>query len=78
MNKTVLIQIRENWPILALIVGLIIWYANVNSRLNSVEAQQVDQKNAIEQISDIKSDVSAIKVDISNIKDDLKFIKNKI
>ena len=61
-------KVTSVWPILVFITTLVIWYADVNSRLSTVEAKQEDQNIVIEQVSDIKTDVAVIKANVEFIK----------
>lgn len=63
---------REGWVILAFLSGLIIWYANVNSRLTTVEARVEEQKLQIVQLSELRTDIAVIKTDVAYIKQQLK------
>lgn len=73
--KTVIEEVKSNWTLIAFMCAMVIWYANTNSRLNNVEAEQIEQKTAIEQITD---SYNSIKTDLSSIKTDIGWIKNNI
>ncbi len=64
-------QLRDKWFILAFLAGVIMWYSNVNSRLNTVEANQATQSDAISQIGDMKTDIAVIKSNVQFIKDQI-------
>lgn len=71
MNNVVS-QIKDQWVILAFITSMIIWYANTNSRLTSVEADVVKQETIMEQISRLNTDVAVIKANVEFIKQQVK------
>lgn len=64
-------QIKENWVFATFIGGLIIWYANVNSKIVQAQSDIADLKV-------VSAEISAIKVDIGSIKTSLDFIKQRV
>lgn len=62
-------QLKSNWLILAFIVSMILWYGNVNARLSSVEAKQVEYEELSDVIGDLKLDVGVIKSTVIDIKE---------
>lgn len=65
-------EIRRNWMLIGFIAAIILWYGNVNSRLNSVEAKQEEQATLSEKINQLVTDVAVIKNDVSTIKSRVK------
>lgn len=65
-------QLKENWFIYAFIAGLILWYGNINNRVDAVEAKQAEQQTTIEKIDQLLIDMAVIKTDISYIKEKVK------
>lgn len=75
MDKT-LKQIRDNWIILAFLVGVVLWYGNINNRISKVEADSLSQQTTIEKVdtktTQIQIDVASIKATVKSINDRLK------
>jgi hypothetical protein len=69
---TLVDDIRNNWAILVFICAMIIWYANTNARLNSVEAEQEDYSTIFEKINQMAIDMAVVKNDVSIIKTNLQ------
>lgn len=85
MENPLIKGIRDNWMILAFIVGLIMSSTAFNSRLTNVEAQANKLETANEEmkqmhidIAVITSKVENIEADTSEIKKDLKDVLNRI
>lgn len=51
-----------------MICGLVVWYANVNTRLDTVEAKQKDQQVTLDKIDQLSIDMAVVKNDVSYIK----------
>lgn len=49
-----------------------IWYANVNNRLTTVEAQQIKQETVNDKITSIESQIAVINTNLEFIKDKVK------
>jgi len=64
--------IRENWMILVLITTMVIWYANVNSRLNTLEKTQAQQQVTLDKVNTLITDIAVIKSNVETIKENLK------
>lgn len=65
-------QIQDYWIILAFIASMIIWWANVNNRITSVEGKVVEQVSVNEQIAELKTDVAVIKANVEFIKQQVR------
>ena len=65
-------ELKKNWIIASFVAAMILWYGNVNARLNSVEAKQAEQATLSEKINQLLTDVAVIKNDVSTIKGILK------
>lgn len=61
-------QIKDKWFIVVFIAGMILWYGNTNSRLNTIEAQQKDQIDIVEDITQLKIDMAVVKDNVLDIK----------
>lgn len=68
-------QIKNNWIIIAFIASMIIWYADTNNRITTLEAQAEEDKTTLETITDSYTN---IKTDLSSIKTDIGWIKNRL
>lgn len=65
---TFLKKLKEVWYIIVMICGLVVWYANVNTRLDTVEAKQKDQQVTLDKIDQLSIDMAVVKNDVSYIK----------
>lgn len=54
-------EVRKNWMIITFMAAMILWYGNTNSRLNAVEAQQIEQATVSEKVDALITDVAVIK-----------------
>jgi len=68
----IITQIKNQWFLLAFLVGMIIWYANTNSRITAVEAKVIEQSSLVEQIATLKTDVAVIKANVEFIKQQVR------
>lgn len=65
-------QIRDNWPILFFIGGIIFTWSSFNSRLATAEDKISEQSKKIETLNSIDSRLSVIETEIKNINSRLK------
>lgn len=65
-------DIKNNWVLIAFIGAIIIWYADTNNRLTTVEADVNEVQSILEVINDIKTDIAVMKTDIVYIKDKVR------
>jgi hypothetical protein len=70
--KRMVEDIKNNWVLLAFVCAIIIWYANTNSRLSTVEAEVSEVESTLQTINDIKTDIAVMKTDIGYIKGRVK------
>ena len=73
--KTVIEEVKNNWTLIAFMCAMVIWYANTNSRLQTVEIAQAENKSVIDTITDSYTDIQK---DLSSIKTDINWIKTKL
>jgi len=64
-------QIKDSWIILVFVAGIIVWYANTNSRISAVEAKQEEQEAILQSVTELKIKVSVIDANV-------EFIKNRV
>lgn len=63
------LEILKNfWFVITFIAFLILWYANVNNRLNNAEAFIREQREINNQINTIQTNIAAINTNIEFIK----------
>lgn len=65
-------QLKDNWLFLALFTGMVIWYANINTRISQAEADIKDLKTVSNEIFELKTDVAVIRTSVEFIKDRVK------
>lgn len=64
-------QLRENWPLLIFIGGLIVTWTTFGSRLSQAEAD-------IKDLKDTNAEIVNIKIQLQRIDTTVQFIKEKI
>lgn len=73
-SQTVIDQVKSVWFILAFLVGMVVWYANTNTRITTLENTQqailIENRDAEILLNEIKSQLVGIETT-------LEFIKNK-
>jgi hypothetical protein len=62
-------QIKDKWFIIIFIVSMILWYGNINTRMDIVEANQEEQEDVNKSILEIKDSVTQVQRDVTWIKD---------
>lgn len=70
--KHVIEEIKSSWFLIAFLAGMIIWYADTNNRLTTVEAEVKEVQSTLSLVSDIKTDIAVMKTDIGYIKTKIK------
>lgn len=73
-----LVKLRENWILLAFFTMLVLWYGNTNSRLNSVEAQQVTQETTEQKVDTLVIDVAVIKTQTKDANKKIDNLDSKV
>lgn len=71
-------ELKDIWYLILAVMSLTIWYANVNSRLSTVEAKQEEQKNIVEEINQLKIYNATIIQKQDFMAEDIKYIKQRI
>lgn len=75
-------KLKSSWWLLAFAVSIVIWYANVNSRLTTVEAKQVQQENVLQKILDqltlLTINTTVNTQNSESMKEDIKEIKKEL
>lgn len=65
-------QMKDNWLVYAFLISMVLWYGSTNSRLQSVEAEQKEQKTTLQKLDQLIIDVAVVKTDVKYIKDEVK------
>ena len=71
-------QISKGWFLIVFIISMVLWYADTNSKLNTVFAQQAEQQEQIDKIIIILETTNQLKIDVAVIKNDVATIKNNL
>lgn len=71
-------NIRQNWMLIAFMTTMVLWYGSVNSRLNSVEAQQLEQATIQEKVDVLVTDVAVIKSESKTTNKSLENLQDKV
>lgn len=66
--ETFAIKLKDNWIFIIFFANLIVWYANIGSRLTAVEAKVLEQQTTLEKIDQLQIDVAVIKTNVDFIK----------
>ena len=77
-------QLKSNWVVFSLVVSLVLWYGNTNTRIEAIEAKQIEQATLQDKLNKLITDVEVLKVQgkenekkIDNVSGKLDYLINK-
>lgn len=65
-------KVQKDWVLIAFAVSMVMWFANTNSRLATVEKAQADQVTVNDKIDQLVLDTALIRQDVGYIKEKIK------